>query len=200
MDSVSSRRRTHDSDVHCSSRATALILGADSLRIFAGGLRGTFVMCTRRRPVRLVGTIVVVALVVAAGPHSVKAKYMAPDLVNIPIERLTKNRSWSRKPNTGCNVQWRGLTRCLALRSTRLRSKKQEGEGAWWLDPNKVRLSSSRPITESLKQSSCTLQKQSSGTNAPSRRRRTSCPSCWDWLGALNSRAKNEKRSTNIVR
>lgn len=103
-----------------------------------------FIMSTRRLAVRWVGAILVVALVWAVPLRSVKAKYMMPDLVNVPIEQLIKNLALLVEKNPTDEVAMFNLARAHAMafaqRSSTLEVRRNnESEGAWFgYDPPHV--------------------------------------------------------------
>lgn len=101
-------------------------------------------MCTRRLPVRWLGAIVMLALVWAVPLRSASARYMAPDLINVPIARLTKNLELLVEKNPKDEVAVFNLARAhamaYALRTNTVEVRRNnESEGAWFgYDPPHV--------------------------------------------------------------
>ncbi|HSO74764.1 MAG TPA: hypothetical protein VLU47_07990 [Blastocatellia bacterium] len=94
--------------------------------------------------VRWVGAALVVTIVSALPLRSVNARYMTPDLVNIPIQRLTRNLELLVEKNPRDAAAMFNLARAhamaFALRSNTLEVRRnKEGEGAWFgYDPPHV--------------------------------------------------------------
>lgn len=87
--------------------------------------------------VRLAAMMMVVAIVSVLPLRSVVAKYMMPDLVNVPIERLTKNLETLVEKNPKDAVAMFNLARAhamaYALRTNTVEVRRDnESEGAWF--------------------------------------------------------------------